>query len=79
MCSICGVTPCLTGCPNAPLPKVVCQCKFCKEDIVDGDEMVELDGESYHEDCFSDATMTLLFERFGAERSIADAGGDYGY
>lgn len=78
MCSVCGMTPCLAGCPNEPLPKVVHQCSFCGEDIVEGELMVELDGEAFHEDCFSDAATKLLFERFGAMSCIAEAD-DYGY
>lgn len=49
MCDICRQTPCHPCCPNAPDPVAIYTCKYCGEDIVEGDEYVEIDGDYYHE------------------------------
>jgi len=71
MCEICHYTPCLSGCPNAPEPPSIGQCKFCGEDIQVGEEYFEYDGKKYHEECFSDCAVSLLMEN-GAELKTAE-------
>lgn len=73
MCDVCHMTPCHPRCPNAPdMPKVH-TCKYCGEDIVAGDEYLEVDGDYYHlEDCANDVAMDFLLERFGATKGVAE-------
>lgn len=73
MCEVCGCSGGhLSGCPEGPGPKVIHTCKFCGDDIVEGEECYELDGEYWHEDCFGDAALALLTERFGARLVVAE-------
>lgn len=72
MCSICQQWPCNPRCPNAPDPPTVYTCKHCSEPIVDGDEYVELEGEYYHRDCFSDSAEAILMEQYGATMGVAE-------
>ena len=64
------------GLPEPPLeppePKVICTCEHCGDDINEGDEIVELDGEMYHRDCFEDIAVSLLLDRFGAMACVAE-------
>ena len=53
MCAMCRTYPCNSSCPNAPDPAVKGRCKICKEDIVVGDEMVEIEGVKFHYDCLT--------------------------
>lgn len=72
MCDVCRQTPCHPRCPNAPEPPTVYTCKHCGEPIVVGDEWCELDGDYYHEDCFTDIAVMLLLEQCGATRGTAE-------
>lgn len=72
MCSVCLKSPCDNRCPNAPEPPAVFACEYCDEPIVEGDRYVELDGEHYHEECFSDCAEELLFDEYGASRGVAE-------
>ncbi len=72
MCSICHQSPCDGRCPNAPDPPTVHTCKHCSEPIVVGDAYVEMDGEQYHEECFSDCAEEILFESYGATKRVAE-------
>lgn len=73
MCDVCHQSPCNPLCPCAPEPPEVYSCKWCGESIVHGDEYMELDGDYYHlEDCASDAAMSLLLEKCGARKGIAE-------
>ena len=73
MCMICRQTPCDSRCPNAPDPPTVFTCALCGEPIVQGDEYLELDGSYYHmEDCASDAAMSLLLDKCGATKGVAE-------
>lgn len=56
---------------DPPEPVTVATCAYCKEDIYDGDETVEFDGQHYHEDCFSDCAVGILMEHYGARRVTA--------
>ena len=51
MCAICNSNRCHPSCPNAPEPKSYGVCKVCTENILDGEEMVEIEGKKYHLDC----------------------------
>lgn len=53
-------------------PKVLGRCKWCYEDIVVGDEIVELEDDMYHSDCFSTCAPDILVEQFGATAKIAE-------
>lgn len=73
MCAICGRSPCDSRCPNAPAPPTVYSCAYCGESIVPGDEYLELEGSYYHmKDCANDAAMSLLLERCGATKGVAE-------
>lgn len=73
MCSVCMRTPCDPRCPNAPDPPTVYTCKHCGEPIVQGDEFFEVDGDHYHEDCFTDCAADILVSQFGATKGVAEA------
>lgn len=73
MCEICHKCPCDPRCPNAPEEKGVYTCAYCDDPIVDGEDCFCIDGEYYHEDCFGDCAATILLEKFGAVRMIAEA------
>lgn len=72
MCSVCMRTPCDPRCPNAPDPQTVYTCKYCGEPIVQGDEFFEVDGDHYHEDCFTDCAADILVSQFGATKGVAE-------
>ena len=73
MCQICHMSRCPSGCPNAPDPPTIFTCKHCNEPITPGEEYLEVDGDYYHlEDCASDAALSLLLERFGARKGVAE-------
>lgn len=73
MCDVCRRSPCDPRCPNAPDPPTVYTCKYCGEPIVPGEEYLELDGDYYHlEDCASDVAMSLLLEKCGATKGVAE-------
>ncbi len=71
MCEFCGRSTCDCRCPNAPDPKTVAICKSCKEPICEGEDMIELDGSYYHDDCFGDCAVDILMEEYGAEKRVA--------
>ena len=48
------------------------RCPFCGEDIYEGEEIVELDGCEYHEECFMDMAPRILLEQYGARRRLAE-------
>ncbi|MBQ4447398.1 MAG: hypothetical protein II897_03800 [Clostridia bacterium] len=72
MCEICYRSPCDPRCPNAPQPEAVFVCKSCGEDIVEGEDYYELDGEHYHEECFKDEAVSILEDKYGAEKGVAE-------
>ena len=47
-------------------------CPLCGEDIYLGEEIVELDGDEYHEECFMDMAPRILMEQYGARRGLAE-------
>lgn len=72
MCQLCRSYPCNPSCPNAPAPPAFGRCKWCKDEILAGDEYVDLDGDYYHVDCFDDAAVEILYEEYGAIRREAE-------
>ncbi len=73
MCAVCQRSPCDSRCPNAPDPPTVFTCKYCGEPITPGEEFMEIDGDHYHlEDCAQDAALSLLLDRFGAVKGVAE-------
>lgn len=73
MCDVCMRTPCDPRCPNAPDPPTIYTCKYCGEPIIPGDEYLELDGDYYHmDDCANDVAISLLLEKCGATKGVAE-------
>ncbi len=70
MCEICGQLPHHPRCPMAPDPPAVYTCKSCKEPIYEGEDMIELDGSYYHDECFGDCAVDILMEEYGAEKRV---------
>lgn len=54
-----------------PEPKIVGTCECCRDDICEGDEIVEFEGAQYHKDCFEDAAVSILHDRYGAMAMVA--------
>lgn len=80
MCSICGVSPCHTLCPNADEPESIGKCEECGDDIRVGDEFAEIGGALYCEGCLCDKTTKELVELCGGEwRTATDSDTDQGY
>ncbi len=48
-----------------------CRCKYCNEDILEGDEIFKFQGDVYHEECFADNSVNILIN-LGAESDVAD-------
>lgn len=67
MCQHCHTYPHLPGCPNAPEPKVIGVCKWCDEDIVEGETYANINGQMYHADCIEDMSAGKLAELFEFE------------
>lgn len=61
MCEICHETPCLSGCPNAPVGKDRFICAWCDNPIFE-DGYYLIDGEPVCSDCVEDC------RRFGTRR-----------
>ena len=51
MCDICRCNPCASACPNGPDVKEYGICQMCKNEIIDGDDYIEVDGKLYHLEC----------------------------
>lgn len=51
MCQECRQYPCDPRCPNAPDPRVVCECDNCGKEIREGDTMWDLDIGIVCEEC----------------------------
>ena len=66
MCSICGKTPCISGCygtdPHRNIRFTGMRCKHCGDDIAEYEEYVELDNGLYHRDCLD---VDMLLDIFG--------------
>ena len=62
MCPVCKRYRCASSCPNAPEPNSSGRCAKCKDHIVDGEEMVEIEGKSYHFECLSSRDILELLD-----------------
>ena len=67
MCSICGFSICPSSCPNTPEPRAVGICDSCGEDILEGDEYVEIGTEEYHKGCLEDNALPMLLDLYKAK------------
>lgn len=73
MCSVCLRSSCHPRCPYAPDPPAIYTCKYCGEPIIPGEAYLELDGDYYHmDDCANEAAISLLLEKYGATKGIAE-------
>ena len=57
MCSVCRTYPCRSGCPNDYGWKKVGKCSLCDESIYVGEEIIDIDGDLYHNDCIEEASV----------------------
>lgn len=55
-----------------PEPETAYICKSCGDPICVGEEMITLDGEHYHTDCFKESAFELLIEKCGAMVGVAE-------
>ena len=58
MCEYCRQYTCPSSCPNAPEPPVFAECSLCGNDILDGDDYYEINGDYYCEDCIDERRRT---------------------
>ena len=68
MCAVCGFFTCHPSCPNAPEPKSFGECEECRDEIYDGEEMVEIEGKTFHYDCL---TVDNILEALGVRVKVA--------
>ena len=64
MCDICRHNPCDPRCPNAPDPPSVFVCSGCGDDILEGDDYVELMGEQWCRDCINDCKREAVYDPY---------------
>ena len=72
MCNYCHSYPHLAGCPNAPEPASICDCKRCREPIFIGDEYYDFQGDCYCEECFEDIAVKLMLENDYVAKKTAE-------
>lgn len=46
--------------------------RFTPASIVEGDEYVDVDGDFYHSECFSDAAENILLEQVWVTKGVAE-------
>ena len=68
MCSVCNQYRCHPSCPNAPEAPRYGRCKICKDEIIFGEEIVEIDDKTLHYDCL---TVTDMLEVLGVKVKYA--------
>ena len=61
-CDICGrINGHLHSCPLETNDKKFLRCSYCEDEIADGEDYVEINGEYYHKDCLSiDLLLDLI-------------------
>lgn len=57
---------------DPPEPDIMDVCRHCGDFIYEGDEMVEFDDFSYHDDCFRECAADILIEQYGAYKHCAE-------
>lgn len=72
MCEICRSSPCLTRCPNAPEPKAVYVCHYCKEGILPGDSFVDIDGDRVCGECLDNMLPVEVLQLCGFDVEVAE-------
>ena len=72
MCEICRQSICPASCPNAPDTPSVCECEYCGESIVVGDDYYDFHGKSYHPECLEACAFELLLHDPDIEKRTAD-------
>ena len=77
MCEICKKTPCISGCPNAPLGEVFEHCDICRGPIRENEDYMENGGDIVCMDCVYDMTACEAFEHFGYVRKTTMGGEIY--
>ena len=43
--------------PDSAEPRVVCKCKYCKADLLEGDEVHKIGDDYYCDDCVEHTTL----------------------
>lgn len=76
MCSICHMSRCPSGCPNAPDPPAVTTCVRCGEPITPGNEYARIGGLDYCESCIDDMPLCQLIPLLGWEWKTVESGED---
>lgn len=61
MCDICFYTPCHPRCPNAPELQVVFRCSDCGDEIYQGDQYIDIEGDIICSNCINNMTPTEAF------------------
>lgn len=67
MCEYCKTTPHHPRCPLVDYPKSDISCDCCKEDIVQGEEYIEVNSKYYHLVCIESSGTDELLEIFNCE------------
>ena len=73
MCDICGMFPCMKGCPNEKEEEPVHCCTRCGEPIFSGDRDAEICGETLCESCTDNISASEWLDIVGSEWQIAEA------
>lgn len=73
MCEYCKTTPHHPRCPLAEQPKSDIVCSCCKEDILEGDEYIEINSKCYHLMCVEDLDTRDILRMFDCEIKIKEA------
>jgi len=71
MCSVCRMTPCRSGCPNAPEPKPVHRCDKCGFGIYEGDLYLDSPKGYVCEICIKDMSSMEMIELLGENLKTA--------
>jgi hypothetical protein len=48
------------------------RCAKCREDILEGEEAISIDGVLYHTECLEDMTLEELLEEIGIDFEIIE-------
>ena len=73
MCQICHQFICPPSCPNAEYTvHRIGRCARCREDILEGEEAISIEGVLYHTECLEDMTLEELLEEIGIDFEIIE-------
>ena len=62
MCSMCGRVFCAPSCPNADEQEVFGRCDVCGDDILSGEEFVNIEGDKIHHACLTIADLLEMLD-----------------